>query len=323
MNVFIPVLGQMLVLFAFILIGYLLYKFKVMSDGAFEVLSKLENTVFIPALVLSAFMKDCTRDNIGKLWQLLLASFALMFIIIPISLLFAKITSGKDKFLKQIVTYGFVFSNFGFMGYAVVNGLFPEIFTQYTVFTLPFWFGIYVWGAPVLLMGDSDPEKNTFKAKLKNIINPMFIAMIIGMIIGLSGLGAKMPKLVVDSVDKLGNCMSPIAMIITGITVAKFNILKYMKKVWVYSVSLIRLILFPIIYLGICILIIHMKHPIVPDAVLKCGMCMVAMPMGLNTIVIPAAYGKDTSQAAVLAIVTHVLSVITIPVIFMIFEKIV
>ena len=39
------------------------------------------------------------------------------------------------------------------------------------------------------------------------------------------------------------------------------------------------------------------------------------MPLGLNTVVIPAAYGKDTSIPAGMALVSHVLSIATIPLI--------
>ena len=47
-----------------------------------------------------------------------------------------------------------------------------------------------------------------------------------------------------------------------------------------------------------------------------CGLCSLAMPLGLNTIVIPSAYGKDTSVAAGMAVISHLLAVVTIPVIF-------
>ena len=47
--------------------------------------------------------------------------------------------------------------------------------------------------------------------------------------------------------------------------------------------------------------------------------CYVSMPLGLNTVVIPTAYGKDTSLAAGMALVSNVLSVLTIPLVFMVF----
>ena len=44
--------------------------------------------------------------------------------------------------------------------------------------------------------------------------------------------------------------------------------------------------------------------------------CYLGMPLGLSSVIIPTAYGKDTSEAATLALVSHVLCVATIPVIF-------
>ena len=48
-----------------------------------------------------------------------------------------------------------------------------------------------------------------------------------------------------------------------------------------------------------------------------CALCSLVMPLGLNTIVIPSAYGKDTKIASGMALVSHVLSCITIPLIFL------
>ena len=48
-------------------------------------------------------------------------------------------------------------------------------------------------------------------------------------------------------------------------------------------------------------------------------LCFLAMPLGLNTIVIPAAYGGDTSTGASCALISSTLAVITIPVLFLLF----
>ena len=45
MDVFLPILNQMIFLFAFILIGYILSKMKVSPDNSATVLSKLENVI--------------------------------------------------------------------------------------------------------------------------------------------------------------------------------------------------------------------------------------------------------------------------------------
>lgn len=312
---FIPILTQMLILFAFIAIGFILSKTEVLPDNVATVLSRLENYVFVPALVMSTFIKNCTTDNIGNLWKIIVFSIILLVALLPITLIVAKLLC-KEDFLRKIAIYGLEFSNFGFMGNAVVKGVFPELFFNYTVFTLPFWFLIYAWGVPVLLISPSGGEsKGTI---LKNFINPMLIAMVIGMVIGLTGLGSVMPVQAVNAVDMLGDCMSPVAMILTGATVAKAKIVNLLKCGWLYSISAVRLIIYPLLYI-LAVMFIP-KGGFLTETMLICGMCMVSMPMGLNSIVVPAAYGKDTSQAAALSIVTHLLSILTIPLIFLLFN---
>ena len=50
-----------------------------------------------------------------------------------------------------------------------------------------------------------------------------------------------------------------------------------------------------------------------------CTVCSLAMPLGLSTIVVPNAYGKDPTVAAGMALVSHLVSVVTIPAVFMLF----
>jgi len=57
-----------------------------------------------------------------------------------------------------------------------------------------------------------------------------------------------------------------------------------------------------------------------PETFAVCALCSLAMPLGLNTIIIPSAYGKDTRVASGMALVSHILSCITIPVIFLLYN---
>ena len=59
---------------------------------------------------------------------------------------------------------------------------------------------------------------------LKAFANPMLIAMLIGMIIGLTGI--RLPQWTSNMVSSLGTCMSPVAMLLTGVTVSKIQLKK-------------------------------------------------------------------------------------------------
>ena len=309
MTVFSATLSQTAFLFSFIVIGYILSRWKFVPDNAQTVLSKLENCVFIPALVLDTFINNFTVQKIGTASELLLQSIALAVVAMALSLICVRFCS-KDKYEQKIYTYGLCFSNFGFMGNAVVSALFPEIFMEYLIFTLPLWTLIYLWGVPTLLIGDSG--KQSFKQRMKNFANPMFVCVLLGMTIGL--LSIPIPGFVSSTVSAAGSCMSPVAMLLTGMTIAQFNIKEVLRIKSVYLVTALRLIVFPLLFLGVMLIVPF------PKTFATCAICSLAMPLGLNTIIVPSALGKDTKVASGMALVSHILACVTIPVVFMLFE---
>ena len=310
MSVFSATLNQIGILALFIVAGFVLSRLKFVPDNAQTVLSKLENTLLIPAMVLGTFMGNFTVGKLTVAWKLLLGSALLGVVAIGLALLCVRFCS-KDRYMRNIYTYGLSFSNFGFMGNAVVSALFPDVFLEYLIFTMPLWTFIYLWGVPVLLLGDSD-KKTTWKERLKNFANPMFISMILGMIIGLFDI--PVPGFIGSAVETAGNCMPPVAMLLTGMTIAQFDLREILKIKSVYLVTALRLLAFPLLFLGF-IAVVPLERTFATSA-----LCALAMPLGLNTIIIPGALGKDTKVASGMVLVSHMASCLTIPVIFMIFS---
>ncbi len=313
MAVFTSTIGQMAFLLILLAVGFILVRFDLVPHSTAGELSKLESFIFMPASVLGTFMTEFTVVKLTKAGSFFLAGGVFIAVMAPLAFLISKIIT-KDHYLRNIYTYGFAFSNFGFMGYAVVSALFPEVYMNYLIFVFFFWILIYTWGVPYLLI-PHDEEKHGIVAGLKKLINPMFIAMLIGIILGLTEL--QIPSFATAAVSSLGSCMSPIAMLLTGMTVAEIDLKATFKKGSIYLVSIIRLIILPLIGLALVLLL-----PLPTDIEL-CIIIALAMPLGLNIIVVPAGYGKDTSDAAGLALVSHLLSCITIPVIFLLFNTLI
>ena len=323
-----PTINQMATLLLFMAIGFIVTKAKVVNADAAKILARLENTVFIPALILNTFKNQFTLQTFFSAWKLLLFSLLTALIIIPAVLFIVRFVS-KDSFIRKISAYGLCFSNFSFMGNAVVTALYgEEFFMNYFIFTLPLWILIYMWGAPALLMGceDEDCENNlpcangkgackkSFKDRMKTLINPMMAALFIGMILGLTGIGPRLPGVVDKVISTCSGCMSPIAMILTGITFAGLNFKKVLSTPSVYVVSALRLLVIPFTIGGITFLIDSFVINI-PTIYYISFICVLSMPLGLNSIIVPAAYGRDTSVPAGMALVSHILSILTIPLI--------
>ena len=111
--------------------------------------------------------------------------------------------------------------------------------------------------------------------------------------------------------------MSPVAMLLTGMTIAKIDLKKAFSNVPVYLASLVRLVVLPvaaILVLGF----VKLEYGLA-----LCIVCNLAMPLGLSPVVVPAGFGKDTSDAAGMALISHLLSCITIPLVFLLFTHVI
>ncbi len=307
---------QMIILGLFVGIGVILTKCHVIPKESSRTLSKLESFVFIPALVTGKFITNFTRDTLSTAWKLLLFSLIIELLVIPVAILLAHFLGKRDDFLRKICIYGLSFSNFGFMGLPMVEALFPQYVLHYVIFSLPLWALNFGWGVPFLLMGEGN-EKKGVRTVLKNLVNPIFIGLLIGALIGV--LGVKLPSFVTEVIDTCGSCMSPIAMMITGITFASINVGKVLRNKTVYITTALRLLIFPCVTGGLYIAITKLLGIAPAEYYYVCAVCCAALPLGLNSVVIPAGYGRDTSVAAGMVLVSHVLSVITIPIILTIF----
>ena len=323
MEIFSATCGQTIYLFILILIGFFLTKWKLLPEGSAKILAKLENMLFIPALMLKTFMDDFTVDRLGESGILFLFSAGLLVLIVPLAILLSRMLT-RDGFTQNIFTYGLCFSNFGYVGISVVGAVFPAYAADYLVFVMPLYILIYVWAVPALLMNEG---KTPLRQKLKSLVNPMFVGMFIGMVLGI--VFSILPELEMPAalvppvsalntcVDALKSCMSPVAMILTGITVANIDFRKTFTNLSIYGVTAIRLLLIPIVFLLALRFLPPLMGLTLPQNIYVCAVASLAMPLGLNTVVIPSAYGKDVSVAAGMALVSHLLGCITIPLVFM------
>ena len=171
---------------------------------------------------------------------------------------------------------------------------------------------------PTLLI-PSEGENKGVAERLKAFVNPMFVSIFVGMALGIlfDHFSIALPTFAADVIDVCGSCMSPVAMLLTGITVAKMDFKKTFSDVGIYLSSVLRLVIFPIVTIFVFSLL-----DFIPESAVICAVCASSMPLGLNTIVVPSAYGKDTSVSTGMALVSHTLSCITIPLMFLLMEKV-
>ena len=300
MEVFLSTLDQMMFLFMCMLIGFILGKRKLLSENADVLISRMENYVFVPALTINSFMTYCTVKNLGENAGALLYSFLFLGLSIVIAFVLAPRFS-SDKAEEGIYRYSLTITNLGFMGNALIQGLLGDaVLFRYLIFTLPMNTFVYSAGVIWLTAG-----KRKFSFRM--LLNPMFASVIIGMILGLTK--CPLPSFVNKTISACASCFSPLAMVLTGFVISKFHFVSLLKRRNIYVLTVVRIVAMPLLYLLISILLK------IPQDVRILILFSSAMPLGLNSIVFPAAYGGDKTIGASMAVISNLIGIITVPLI--------
>ncbi len=311
LETFIATLNPMLVMFACILIGFVLRKTGLAPDDTGTALSKVENYVFMPAQVLVTFMTYCTVESLSVNYRYTLYSILCiaisMLMGVPLSRAFSR--DGKNR---GVYAYALVFANFGFLG----NSLVPQMLGQeylypYLLFTLPINTWAYLWG-----MNRMVPAEGEKTDPLKRLLNPVIVGLFSGAILGLTGIAKLLPEFLMGTLNNLSACMGPVAMILTGFIIGGFDLKELLSDKKVYVMTFLRLTVLPAVLLAV-LWLCGADLSVMTMALVAFGAAL-----GLNTVVIPAAYGRDTKPGAAMATISHAAAVLSIPVMYALLTQI-
>lgn len=304
-EVFLSTLSPMLMMFACMVIGYILNKKKLCPDNTATVLSKLETYVLAPALTINTFSKYCTVQSLSEQYMRILFCLLILSIAIGIAFALTPLFTGKG-YNRNVYRYALTFGNFGFMGNAIVPAILGEpALYDYMLFTLPMSLAVYTWGIASLI-----PKGEGKQNPLKSLMNPSVFAVVIGAVLGLTGATEHLPGFVGSTLTGLGNCMGPIAMVLTGFLIGQYPIKKLLSDKKVYIAAVLRLFILPALF------ILILKVLGADNTAMIMCLFGFATPLGLNTVVFPAAYGGDPSTGVSMATISHTVCVITIPIMY-------
>ena len=221
-------------------------------------------------------------------------------------------SSKELMYQRNVYKYAMAFGNYGFMGNFIILGVWGnEFFYKYTLFTFGISILCYAWGLYILIPKE---QNASFLENLKKgLLTPPIIGIVIGMAVGLLNLKQYIPDFVLTALDNAGACQGPVAMILAGFVIGGYNLKELVTNKKVYFASLFRLVLIP------ALLMVGLSLINASEEIMILALIAFATPLGLNTIVFPAAYGGETKTGASMAMISHTLAVITIPVMYLVF----
>ena len=284
--------GVMLVL---IIVGCILTKIGMVTErGAGEITTLLLKIV-TPCLIINSLInagKDLEPGN-------LLLSAAVSALSMGISILLSYAMFRKEPTpRKKVLRFSMIFSNAGFMGLPLIQGIVGNKGVVYGSFFVVV-FNLICWTYGYGMMSGG-------KLNLKTaLLNPGIIGLAVGLPIYFSGVS--LPAVVTEPIGFLANLNTPLAMLIIGSYVARVSFRDFLTDRDLYKMAFLRLILCPALYFGVLLLI----RP-EPDLFIS-SVFQASAPVAANAVLFAVEYHQDSALASKTVAASTILSIITIP----------
>jgi len=302
--------------------GFLIVKTKLVDSSATGALSAIVLYVCAPAQVFMGFQKTSFNKDIG-INMLIVAGLATLIHLLMILIMYLSIRGKEQQRKKSVVRLAGVFGNAAYMGLPFLQILYPNnaqmvVYASVviSIFNILTWtFGVY------MITG------NLKDVSLKKVIfHPVIIAVVLGVLsfvliqkpitdICANGTtGKTVLQSLLNGVDMVGNMVTPLAMFVIGMRLANVNLQQLFLDKWAYISSMFKLVVMSFLTILITVFL-----PI--DTTVKCAIFFLhSMPSAASCALQSVRFGGDGDFASVAVLLSTLLSIITIPLTYLLFS---
>ncbi|MGI6727945.1 MAG: AEC family transporter [Anaerovoracaceae bacterium] len=302
------------ILFSLMAVGYISKKLNWIDNKTNEGLGNILVHIAMPSLLISSTISlEIERQVLGDFILMTVLSIVLFFIYAIFSILYVKILKIPQKY-GSMVQLSMLSSNNGFMGFPITiaffgnKGLLLMVANNLAM-------GIVLWSYGVFIIkrakrieeGIIESKKNTVTDFLKQILNANVLAIIIGLIIGITGFDIYIPKPVIEFLSVLGGLATPLSMIYIGATLYGSDFLALFRNPMIVGVCITRSTVFAILTVGLVYLL--------PISILmkQISFLVITLPTAAIVPVIVGKYGTGREGATKIVVLSTLLSLVTTP----------
>ena len=310
MHISILLMEQIAELFLMIFMGFLIVKTGLLKDDDSKVLSKIVLYLIIPCVIINAFQVDYTMDTVKGLLIALAASVMLQIILLIIISAF-----GKLLHLNEVEIASIYYSNSGNLIVPIVTFILGQKWVLYGCVFMSVQL-IFLWTHCKKILS-REPSYDWKKI----VLNINMISIFSGIVLFFTHI--RLPEIIGNTLSAVGSMIGPASMFVTGMLFAGMNLKQIFANKRVYFISFLRLISVPLLSLillkfshlaslsagGNQIMLIVFLAVITPSASTVTQMCQV--------------YGNDSRYASAINVVTTLFSIVTMPLMVMLFQMIV
>lgn len=291
-------MNQVLVIFIIIIIGYSIKKIGYINRVVTKGITEIVLNVALPLLIITTFDKDLPKTAMkGALVVLAFAIIAHTATALAAKFIF----KGSPQGIRQVMSFGLVFTNSAFMGIPVLNSIFGDVGIFYaSAYSIVF--NTFLWSyGQMLFTGVKD------RRVVKQVLTyPGTISVFIGVILMFTPL--KLPQVLAKTSEMVGALTTPLAMIVIGAMLSEVEFKKIFYGYRLYLATFLRLLVVPALSLTILKLM-----GIENDIAVACTL-LVAMPVASNTVLFAEKFDGDSLLASRIVALSTALSIITIPI---------
>lgn len=313
MNILL-VAEQMLILFAMMFTGYLIFRLHWVTEEAAARLSSLVVNVFNPFLTISSVFGKSISSTGFTFWENLIL-VGLFYLILFLTGLFLIVILRPDSTQAPIFRLLTLLPNCGFMGIPVVSALLGTDYVIYVaIYMLAYNIILYTYG--IFLVDRSNPQPQMTKKekqrtrykKLRLILcNPGVISAAIALIFFFGNV--PVPEGVQKFCEYMGNPCVPLSMLLIGCSLAASHIPSMLKNIRLYGFILVKMLALPILCSFLTSLLPF------DDNILRLFLIMLSMPAGSMVVLVTEEYGGQTECAASGVVLSTLASIVTIPIV--------
>ena len=291
------ILDQTIIMLILIVVGVLCFKAHIISRESNKDLSKLVLQVVNPAVIFMSYQTDYKSELVRNLLLTFALSVGSMAILIAAAYIFIRKKEDRET---EIERFSAIYSNCGFMGIPLMNALFgmEGVFYLTAYITV---FNIIVWTHGIILIsGEKDIKK-----VIKVFYSPTIISIVLGIICFF--LKLRLPEVPSRAFNFVVQLNTPLAMIVSGVTMAETDIPELLKNKRVYMVCALRLLLLPAI-LSVLLSLLPLDEKVRMTVIVAAA----APPAAMCTLQC-IRYGRNSVYASELFTAGTVFSVVTLP----------
>ena len=301
------VFGKILSIFMIIAVGFAANKADIMPMAANKYLVGLLIRVTCPCMIVASITSNELREDTLSLSLQTLIGAVIFFTVSALVGWFicAKIVKVLPRENIGVYTYSFGSINSGFIGFPITLALFgSSILYLMVIHNVLLSLYLYTFGIMLVNIGASG-RKLDFKGFLNSFKNINSIAA--GVSIIMLFMGLKLPTVIFDCVDMIGDATTPLSMLIVGMQLGDCDFREVLKNRKLLGISLLKMLLLPVL----TFLLVNWLP--LDVSVKVCLVFAASFPVAVAVVPVTSEQNRDYLIAAEMVAITTLFSLAVIP----------